>query len=72
MTSQLSESEKRLMDKVMKQRQGELGKAKAQAGIWGASAAASPKPAGMGAPLGGFSGSTSGGAASSGGDDLLL
>ena len=51
---------------------GELGKAKAQAGIWGASAAASPKPAGMGAPLGGFGGSTSGGAASSGGGDLLL
>lgn len=50
----------------------ELGKEKAQAGIWGTSvaAASSPKPAGMGVPLGGLGGA--GSVAGSGGDDLLL
>ena len=50
----------------------DMAKEKAQAGIWGTSVAGSgsagtPRPAGMGAPLGGASAG-----AASGGDDLLL
>ncbi|KZV64163.1 ENTH-domain-containing protein [Peniophora sp. CONT] len=52
-------------------RMGDMAKEKASAGIWGTSVASSgsgtPKPAGMGAPLGGASGGSVGG-----GDDFLL